>query len=123
MSNQSVNEVTLLGNAGSDPVVSGEGKQPFASLSLATSKSWKDKEENAQEKVTWHKIVFFGKSADFIKAHVKKGSYLFIRGELEQTQWQDKEGVTRYETQIISKEWPILLDKKSSDHLEFVASH
>lgn len=121
MSNQSVNEVTLLGNAGSDPVVSCEGKQSFAALSLATSKSWKDKEGSLQEKVVWHKVVFFGKSADFIKEHAKKGSRLFIKGELEQTQWQDKEGIAHYDSQIISREWPILLDKKISDHHDVVA--
>lgn len=111
MSNQSVNDVTLLGNVGSDPMVSGEGKQPFASISLATNKSWKDKEGNSQEKVTWHKVVFFGKQADLIKEHAKKGTRLYIRGELEQTEWKDKDGNTRYEVQVISKEWPILLDK------------
>jgi single-strand DNA-binding protein len=111
MSIQSINKITLLGHAGSDPDVSAEGKQPYASLSLATNKSWKDKEGVTQEKVAWHKVIFFGKSAEFIKEYVRSGMRLYIEGELEYNQWEDHEGNMNHEVRIIAKEWPILLDK------------
>lgn len=111
MSIQSVNKITRLGHAGSDPDVSTEGKQPYASLSLATNKNWKDKEGIMQKKVAWHKVIFFGKSAEFIKTYVRSGMRLYIEGELEYNQWEDHEGNMNHETRIIAKEWPILLDK------------
>lgn len=108
----------MLGHAGGAPLVSQEGKQPFALLSLATNKSWKDKEGNTQEQVAWHKVLFFGKAAEFIEAHVKSGSRLYIEGELEYQQWKDNEGKERCETQIIARGWPILLDKPVSANAE-----
>lgn len=112
MSNQSINKITLLGKVGNKPVVSGEGKQPFAALSLATHQCWKDKEGQKQEKTTWHKVIFFGKVAEFIKTYADAGSRLLVEGELEHFEWHDNDGCIHKDVRIVAKEWPILFNFK-----------
>ena len=100
----SVNKVILLGNLGRDPEIrSMQSGSKMASFSIATSKRWKDKNTQEQkEKTSWHNIVVFGDGlVDIVEKYVKKGSKIYVEGELQTRKWQDKEGNDRYTTEII----------------------
>ncbi len=122
----SVNKVILLGNLGRDPEIrSMQSGSKMASFSIATSKRWKDKNTQEQkEKTSWHNIVVFGDGlVDIVEKYVKKGSKIYVEGELQTRKWQDKEGNDRYTTEIILQGYNCnltLLDSKntSSNSLE-----
>ena len=100
----SVNKVILLGNLGRDPDIrSMQSGSKMASFSIATSKRWKDKSTQEQkEKTSWHNIVVFGDGlVDIVEKYVKKGSKLYIEGELQTRKWQDKDQNDRYTTEIV----------------------
>jgi len=97
----SVNKVILIGNLGRDPEIKhANNGNSIANLALATSKRWNDKAGQKQEKTEWHRVVVFGKLAGIVEQYMKKGSKLYIEGELETNKWQDKQGNDRYTTQI-----------------------
>lgn len=113
---RSLNKVTLIGNLGSDPEVrSATGGNRVANFSLATSRSWNDASGAKQEKTEWHKCVAwnskFAQLADVVERYVKKGDKLFVEGRIEYRQWQDKEGQTRYTTEINVRELIMLSAK------------
>ena len=116
----SVNKVILLGNIGKDPEIRAmQSGSKLASFSLATSKRWKDKQtQEYKDKTEWHKIVVFGQGlVDIIEKYVKKGSKVYIEGELQTRKWQDQEGKDRYTTEIVLQGYNstlTLLDNKSS---------
>lgn len=98
----SVNKVILIGNIGQDPELR---KLPngdsVANVSLATSKKWRDKQTGeAKEKTEWHRVVFYGKTADAVAQYCPKGSTIYVEGELETRKWQDNQGIERYTTEI-----------------------
>lgn len=102
---RSLNKVTLIGNLGSDPEVrsmASGGK--VATLSLATSNTYKDKSGEKQESTQWHRIVLwntqYSKLADVVEQYCKKGEKVYIEGAIEYRSWQDREGQTRYTTEI-----------------------
>ncbi len=100
----SVNKAILLGNLGRDPEIrSMQSGSKMASFSIATSKRWKDRNTQEQkEKTSWHNIVVFGDGlVDIVEKYVKKGSKIYIEGELQTRKWQDKEGNDRYTTEVI----------------------
>ncbi len=100
----SVNKVILLGNLGRDPEIrSMQSGAKMASFSIATSKRWKDRNTQEQkEKTSWHNIVVFGDGlVDIVEKYVKKGSKIYVEGELQTRKWQDKDGNDRYTTEII----------------------
>ena len=100
----SVNKVILLGNLGRDPEVrSMQSGSKMASFSLATSKRWKDRATQEQkEKTSWHNIVVFGDGlVDIVEKYVKKGSKIYIEGELQTRKWSDQQGNDRYTTEVI----------------------
>ena len=100
----SVNKVILLGNLGADPEIRAmQSGNKVASFSLATSKRWKDKSTQEQkEKTSWHKVVVFGDGlVDIVEKYVKKGSKIYIEGELQTRKWQDQEGKDRYTTEVV----------------------
>lgn len=101
----SINKVELLGRVGRDPEVRymPDGKA-VASLRLATSESWKDKNGDWQEKTEWHSVTSFGKLAEVIGEHVTKGRELYVVGKIQTRQWQDKDGNDRYTTEIVASE-------------------
>ncbi|MFZ5834433.1 MAG: single-stranded DNA-binding protein [Pseudomonadota bacterium] len=100
----SVNKVILVGNLGKDPVIrrTQDGK-PVASFSIATSDSWKDKNTGERrEKTEWHNIVVFNEGlCRVIEQYVKKGSKLYIEGQLQTRKWQDQNGQDRYTTEVV----------------------
>lgn len=103
---RSLNKAMLIGNLGSDPEIrSTTTGARVASFSLATSRSWTGQNGEKQEKTEWHKCVVWntksgGGLVDVIEKYVKKGDRLYVEGEIEYRQWQDKENQTRYTTEI-----------------------
>lgn len=111
---RSLNKVTLIGNVGGEPEVRtvGNGGR-VATFSLATGRSWTDQSGNKQEKTEWHKCVAWNGGrgtglADVVEKYVRKGEKLYVEGEIEYRQYQDKEGQTRYVTEIKVKELMLL---------------
>ena len=100
----SVNKAILLGNLGRDPEIrSMQSGSKMANFSIATSKRWKDRNTQEQkEKTSWHNIVVFGDGlVDIVEKYVKKGSKIYVEGELQTRKWQDKDGNDRYTTEVI----------------------
>ncbi len=106
---RSLNKIMLIGNAGSDPEIrmTPSGSK-LAKFSLATSRTWKDRNEQQQEKTEWHRCTFWGKLADIVEQWVHKGDRLFIEGRIEYSQTQDDQGGTRYWTDIVVNEMVML---------------
>lgn len=110
---RSLNKATLIGNVGSDPEIrSTSNGGRVATFSLATSNIWNDASGTKQEKTEWHRCVVWnqGKSglADVVERYVKKGEKLFVEGEINYRQWQDKDGQTKYTTEIKVRELILL---------------
>lgn len=99
----SVNRVILVGNVGKDPEIrsTNDGRE-IANLTIATSGSWRDKSSGEKrEKTEWHRVVAFGNVVNVIKNYVKKGSKLYIEGQLQTNKWTDNNGQDRYSTEIV----------------------
>lgn len=106
---RSLNKVTLIGNAGSDPDVrSTASGNRVGKLSLATSRSFSDRSGQQQERTQWHRLTFFGRLVDVVEQWVKKGDRLYVEGRIEYSQTQDDRGGTRYWTDIIVNEMIML---------------
>ena len=95
-----VNKVQLLGNIGKDPEVRETKSGKVVNLVLATSERYTDKSGQKQENTEWHNLVVFGKLADVVTKYVKKGDKLYVEGSITTRKWEDKEGNTRYNTDI-----------------------
>ncbi len=109
-----VNKVILVGNLGNDPetrfLPSGAS---VTNATLATSRSWKDKNTGQQQEQTeWHRVVFFNRLAEIAGEYLKKGSKVYVEGSLRTNKWQDKDGNDRYTTEIIANEMQ-MLDSRS----------
>jgi single-strand DNA-binding protein len=100
----SVNKVILVGNLGQDPEVkrmpSGEA---IVNLSIATSETWRDKQSGERkEKTEWHRVVIFNEGlAKIAEQYLKKGSKVYLEGQLQTRKWQDKTGADRYSTEVV----------------------
>ncbi len=110
---RSLNKAILIGNVGSDPEVRAVGNGGrVAQFSLATGRVWNDASGAKQEKTEWHRCVVWnnkaGSLADVVEKYVKKGERVYVEGEIEYRQWQDKEGQTRYTTEIKVRELMLL---------------
>ncbi|MES2310892.1 MAG: single-stranded DNA-binding protein [Pseudomonadota bacterium] len=105
-----INKVILVGNLGNDPEVryttSGTA---IASLSIATSESWTDKQSGEkQERTEWHRVKMFGRLAEIAGEYLKKGRQVYIEGSLRTDKYTDKSGVEKYSTDIIASEMQML---------------
>ena len=114
----SLNKVILIGNLGRDPEIrsSSDGKE-IASFSIATSDAWKDKVTGEKkEKTEWHRVVAFKEGlVGIIKSYVKKGSKVYIEGQLQTRKWVDNNGQEKYTTEVVLQGFNavlILLDSK-----------
>jgi len=97
----SLNRVHLIGRLGADPEIrQTKDNTTVANLSLATSEKWKDKSGEKQESTEWHKIVFFGRTAEVCEQYLSKGSLIYVEGKLQTNKWEDKDGHDRYTTEI-----------------------
>jgi len=100
----SVNKVILVGNLGRDPEIrSMNSSDRVCNLSLATSESWNDKSSGErQERTEWHRVVIFDqKLIEVCEKYVKKGSKLYIEGQLQTRKWTDQSGVEKYSTEVV----------------------
>ena len=109
MASKGVNKVILIGNLGSDPEIrympNGEA---VATLSIATTETWKDKNTGQpQERTEWHRLVFYRKLAEIVGEWLKKGAKIYVEGRLQTRQWE-KDGVKHYTTEIIVAEMQML---------------
>jgi single-strand DNA-binding protein len=101
-----MNRVTLLGNVGQDPDIrsTATGKR-VANFTLATSKSWKPQGSTEwKEETQWHRLVAWGPLAEAAEKYVTKGKRVLVEGEIQYRTWQDREGQTRYTTEINVRE-------------------
>lgn len=97
----SVNKVILVGRLGQNPEVKyTPSGAPVANFSVATSESWTDKSGQKQEKTEWHRIVVWGKVAELCGQYLTKGRQVYLEGRLQTRQWQDKDGQTKYTTEV-----------------------
>jgi single-strand DNA-binding protein len=100
----SVNKVILVGNLGKDPEVrrlsSGD---PVVNFSLATSETWRDKASGERkEKTEWHRVVIFNKNlAEVAEKYLRKGSKVYVEGQLQTRKWTDKDGNEKYSTEVV----------------------
>ena len=115
MQKGSVNKVVLVGHLGGDPETrftpSGAA---VANFSLATNESWKDANGEFQDKTEWHRCVMFGKSAELAGDLLKKGQLAYIEGKLQTRNWEDKDGVKRYTTEVVCDMFTMLGRKMDS---------
>ena len=116
----SLNKVMLIGNLGADPIIrqTQDGKR-LAQLSLATSETWKDKNTGEKrDKTQWHRIVIFNDGlAGVVESYLKKGSKVYIEGQLQSRKFTDKDGVEKYTTEIVLANYNgtlTMLDSKGS---------
>lgn len=100
----SVNKVILVGNLGRDPEVRRLGSgEPVVNLRIATSETWRDKQSGERkERTEWHSVVIFNENlAKVAEQYLKKGSKIYIEGQLQTRKWQDQQGVEKYTTEIV----------------------
>lgn len=100
----SVNKVLLVGNVGKDPEIRHtQDGRPIANLSLATSESWKDKATGERkEKTEWHRVTIWNEGlCKVAEQYLKKGSKVYVEGQLQTRKWQDKDGKDRYSTEVV----------------------
>ncbi|EPE7077063.1 single-stranded DNA-binding protein SSB1 [Cronobacter sakazakii] len=103
MASRGVNKVILVGNLGQDPEVRYmPNGGAVANLRLATSESWRDKQTGEMKEVTeWHSVVLYGKLAEVAGEYLRKGSQVYIEGQLRTRKWQDQSGQDRYSTEVV----------------------
>lgn len=100
---QSVNEVTLLGRLGADPELKyTPSGTPCVTFSLATSRKYTGENGNEVERVTWHRIVTWKKTAELCDKFLKKGSLAYLQGRIEGRTYTDNQGISRYATEIVA---------------------
>ena len=118
----SINKVILIGNLGSDPEmrVSQDGKK-IARLSLATNESWKDKSTGEKkEKTEWHKVVIFSPGlSDVAEKYLKKGSSVYIEGQIQTRKYTDQAGMEKYITEIVLNQYNSTLTMLNSKDNSF----
>nr|DAH26288.1 MAG TPA: Single strand binding protein [Caudoviricetes sp.] len=113
----SVNKVTIIGNLGRDPenryLPSGE---QVTSIAVATTENWTDKQSGEKKSLTeWHRIAFFGKLAEIAGQYLKKGSQVYVEGRIRTQKYTDKDGIERYQTEIIADQMQMLGSKDSGN--------
>jgi len=116
----SVNKVILVGNLGADPDVrSTKDGRPVVNLSVATSEQWRDKNSGERrEKTEWHRVVLFSEGLCRIaEQYLKKGSKVYVEGQLQTRKWQDDSGADRYSTEVVLQNYGgvlTMLDSRNS---------
>ena len=118
MARSGINKVILLGNLGADPELrTTAGGDAVATISIATSDSWKDKNTGEeQQKTEWHRVVFFRRMAEVVGQYLKKGSSVYIEGHLQTNSYEDKNtGEKKFSTQIVARDMQMLGSRNSSE--------
>ncbi len=123
----SVNKVILVGNLGADPEIKRtQDGRPIANLSVATSETWRDRNTGERkEKTEWHRVVIFSEGlCKIAEQYLKKGSKVYLEGQLQTRKWQDKDGKDRYSTEVVLQNFNstlTMLDGKSGGGSSFGA--
>jgi len=113
---RSLNKAMLIGNTGSDPEIRTiPSGARVAQFSVATSRRWTDKNNQQQEKTEWHRIVVWDRLVDVVERYLRKGDRVYVEGEIEYRQYQDKDGVTKYATEIRAREIVLLGGKNDGE--------
>ncbi len=114
----SVNKVILIGNLGKDPEVKRfENGAVIASFSIATSESYVDKQSGEKKEITdWHDVVLWRGLAEVAEKYLHKGTKIYVEGKLKKRSWQDKEGNTRYTTEVVGDEMTILSRQENKEN-------
>ena len=107
-----LNRVTLIGNCGKEPEYKQlEDGTPVAKIALATTELFRLKTGETQSRTDWHTIILWRGLAGLAKEYIRKGSLLYVEGKLRSRQYEDKDGVKKYVTEIVAEQI-IMLDKK-----------
>jgi single-strand DNA-binding protein len=118
----------LIGNLGKDPEVrSTANGSKVATLSVATSRRWKSQAGEDQEKTEWHRVILWNNSrgsglADVAERYLKKGDRIYVEGRIDYRTWEDKEGNTRYSTEIVGREMMMLSGRSGGEDMEPVGA-
>src|SRR5829696_839913 len=121
----SVNKVILVGNLGKDPEVRRmQDGRPVVNMSVATSESWRDKATGERkEKTEWHRVVIFNEGlARVAEQYLKKGSKVYLEGQLQTRKWTDQQGVEKYSTEVVLQRFRgelTILDSRGGGSSEF----
>jgi len=112
-----VNKVILVGNLGADPEVrSLNNGGEVVNMRVATSESWKDRDGNRQERTEWHNVVIFNENLGRVaKSYLRKGSKVYLEGQLQTRKWQDQNGNDKYTTEVVLQRFRgelVLLDAR-----------
>lgn len=120
-----INKVILIGHIGGDPEVRYmPNGNAVATLSLATTEAWKDKQTgDKQERTEWHRVVCFNRLGEIAGEYVKKGSKLYVEGSLRTRKWQDPQGQDRYTTEIVAADIQMLDGKGSGQDSSMQSSY
>lgn len=115
-----LNSVQLIGNVGNDPEVREFNGTKFATFKVATTKRFRDRNNEQREQTQWHTCSAVGNIADVVEKYIRKGASVFVSGELTYRTWEDKEGNTRTSTEV--KLYTVqMLDKRPKDAPEVVS--
>ncbi len=106
----SINKVILIGNLGRDPETryTADNNTAICHIVIATSRRYKDSQGELQEETEWHRVVFFGRQAEVAQMYLRKGNPVYIEGRLRTRKYTDKEGIERYQTEIICETLQLL---------------
>ncbi len=114
-----VNKVILVGNLGADPEArSLNNGGEVVNMRIATSESWKDREGNRQERTEWHNVVIFNENLGRVaKSYLKKGSKVYVEGQIQTRKWTDQSGADRYTTEMVLQRFRgelVLVDSRAA---------
>jgi single-strand DNA-binding protein len=123
-----VNKVILVGNLGADPESrSFQNGGEVVNLNVATTENWKDRDGNRQERTEWHRVVIFNEGLGKVaKSYLRKGSKVYLEGQLQTRKWQDQSGNDKYSTEVVLQKFRgelVLLDSKGGDQSGRATSH
>ena len=113
-----VNKVILIGNIGKDPDVKHTDNSVVATFSLATSETWKNKDGEKVNKTEWHNIVCWRNLAEIVEKYMTKGQQIYVEGKLTHRDYEDKEGVKRYITEVVADKIQMLGRKDEKPSVE-----
>lgn len=109
-----INKVILVGNLGQDPELKyTQSGIAVATLSVATNRSWRDKDDNWQDETEWHRVIVWAQAAERCSNSFSKGNKVYVEGRLQTRKWQDQTGNDRYTTEIVSSVLKNLTPKES----------
>lgn len=114
----SINKVIVLGNLGADPEVryTPDGGTAIATLRIATSRRYKNRDGQPVEETEWHRVILFGRAAELAKDYLRKGSSVLIEGRLRTRKWTDQNGQDRWTTEIVSENMQFVGGRNRQDN-------